>query len=206
MIGREGDVKPFELIRWARAAASRHSLKPLEAHVLLVLATYANADGIAWPSVKTLALDCGLRPTSTGRNSSVSAAISRLEELQLVWTKQAGHGQPAKRELLFNPAAEPSGRQDGRNSSATPQPSVSQDGSASSVPSQPSDLQDAAVRQAGPEVPVERPVEQLPNRTARGSHPAGRTASHPDNRTGDLRRLDVLGALRSHLDPAGAPA
>jgi len=107
VIGRDGPVKPFELIRWARQQARQHDLKLLDAHVLLVLATYANADCIAWPSLRTLALDSGLQPTPDGRNSAVSAAIARLEDLRLVWSKQAGHGHPAKRELLFKPEALP---------------------------------------------------------------------------------------------------
>jgi Helix-turn-helix domain len=112
VIGRHDQVKPFELIRWARQQAREHQLKALEAHVLLVLATYANKDGIAWPSLKTLALDCGLKPrrreTKAGRvyytNTSISEALSRLADLQLVWTRQGGNGRPARRELLFNPA------------------------------------------------------------------------------------------------------
>lgn len=113
MIGRDDPVKPFELIRWAREQARVHDLRPVEAHVLLVLATYANEDATAWPSLRTLAVDCGLRPTAQGRCSSVSAALQRLQDLRLVWTRQGGHGKPAKRELLFNPQR-----------SATTEPSV----------------------------------------------------------------------------------
>lgn len=111
MIGRHGPVKPFDLIRWAREQTPAHDLKPLEGHILLVLATYADADAKAFPSIETLARRCGLKPKAVrGKdgtvhyaNSAVSAALARLEDLQLVWTTQAGHGKPAIRELLYNP-------------------------------------------------------------------------------------------------------
>lgn len=123
MIGRDDPVKPFELIRWAREQARVHSLRPVEAHVLLVLATYANDEATAWPSLRTLAVDCGLRPTDAGRCSSVSAALRRLEDLRLVWTRQGGHGKPARRELLFNPQrsvkTEPSEDPDGASVPST---------------------------------------------------------------------------------------
>jgi hypothetical protein len=119
MIGRHGPVKPFELIRWARQQARHHDLRPLEAHGLLVLATYANQEALAWPSIRTLALDAGLSVSAKGGNSSISAALVRLEELRLIWRRQAGRGHPAKCELLFMPA-KPSG---------TPEPSGTQEGS-----------------------------------------------------------------------------
>lgn len=112
VIGRDGPVKPFALIRWAREQASvehrgadgsRTKLKPIESHLLLVLATYANADATAWPSVRTLAMDCGLKPYRDGRCSAVSAALQRLGDLQLIWTKQGGRGRSARRELLCKP-------------------------------------------------------------------------------------------------------
>lgn len=122
MIGREGQVEPFALIRWARGQAREHDLRPLEAHVLLLLATYANRDAIAWPRIATLALDVGLtvkrrqrRDPRSGRirssegNSAISAALARLEELQLIWRKQAGRGRAVRIELLFNPSAQAEG-------------------------------------------------------------------------------------------------
>lgn len=109
MIGRKDDLRPFELIRWARDRASVEGLSQLEAHVLLLLATYANNEGKAWPSIKRLALDCGLRPTQDGRNSAVSVALQRLGDRRLIWTNQAGRGRPAVRELLFNPSVSAEG-------------------------------------------------------------------------------------------------
>lgn len=97
MIGRDGPVRPFELIRWAREQAGALELAQLEAHLLLVLATYANRDAACWPSLRTLARDC-----RRGR-SQISAALRRLEELDLVWSVQGGRGRAARRELLFNP-------------------------------------------------------------------------------------------------------
>jgi hypothetical protein len=95
-----------------------HALKPREALVLYALVSYADARKqpvIAYPSLRTLALDCGYKPTryettdKRGRTragwkcSSVSAAIDRLQELRLVWTTHEGRGQNAIRELLYRP-------------------------------------------------------------------------------------------------------
>lgn len=104
MIGREGPVDHFDLVKWARRMAGACSLKPTEAHVLLVLATYANEDAEAWPSLKTLAFACGRAPSADGTCSTISRAIRGLEKRELVWTKQGGKGRSAKRELLFDPA------------------------------------------------------------------------------------------------------
>jgi hypothetical protein len=204
VIGRAGgQVKPFELLRWARAQASAHHLRTLEAHVLLLLATYADKDAIAYPSIRTLALDSGLKPTKDGRNSAVSAALGRLQELQLVWTVQGGHGASARRELLFNPG-QPSGPGDGcerephaaadgnRNGS---HPDTRTDDAASlpatatvqpsGIQAQPSGLAAAAFRQAGPELPVTA-IEN-----GQGSQSASRTAlsPSPDGNRKRLRRF-----------------
>ena len=40
----------------------------------------SRSDALAWPSIKTLAIQSGLRPTRDGRNSAVSAALARLED------------------------------------------------------------------------------------------------------------------------------
>jgi Helix-turn-helix domain len=119
VIGRRGTIKPFQLIRWARAQALERSLRPLEAHLLLVLATYANAEGVAWPSIATLARDAGLkvkvvkrrdragRVRTTYENSAVSAALAHLQQLGLIWRTQHGPGRPGNTELLFNPSVQP---------------------------------------------------------------------------------------------------
>jgi hypothetical protein len=218
MIGREGEVRAFEMIRWARHQARAQHLRPLEAHVLLLLATYANtANCTAWPSLRTLALDSGLKPTSDGRNSAVSAALSRLEELQLVWTCQGGHGRPARRELLFNPAVHVAAKPS-REPAATPvqpplmnplpsglpegqdqEPSAHAEGTSGPGTDEPSGLPE--VQPSGlPEenVPGERPGpstalkgRELPTATSRGSLPASRKASPPES---------------SDLGTAGAPS
>lgn len=106
MIGRTQPVKPFELIRWARACARTHRLKAREAHVLLLLATYANDRAEAWPSIATLARDCGLKVKATPegpRNTAISAALAALEDAGLIWRRQGGNGKPAVSELLFDP-------------------------------------------------------------------------------------------------------
>lgn len=132
MIGRQEAVDHFELVRWARAQAhpdKRHvgthaqtgeplpgrPLRPLEGHLLLVLATYANENGIAWPSVKALAEDVGYKVRERERNgrvifenSHVTKVLADLQDVGLVWSRRRGRGQSAERELLM-----PSGREDG---------------------------------------------------------------------------------------------
>lgn len=104
MIGREGPVDHFDLVKWARRMAGACSLRPTEAHVLLVLATYANEDAEAWPSLRTIAYACGRTPTKNGTCSSISRALVELESRELVFSTQGGKGRTAKRELLFDPA------------------------------------------------------------------------------------------------------
>lgn len=190
MIGRVDSVDHFDLVRWARTQVSEKRLKQVEAHVLLVLATYANKECIAWPSIKTLALCCGLKPTPDGRNSAVSAALQRLQDLGLLWTTQGGHAKPARRELLYRRTESP------QHVQRSARPSVEQP---------------SAEPEAQPSVGVD-PKSQAKNqeqeqlRRARGSHPASRTASHPSPRrvttrgNSDLRRLDAA-ALVEQLRP-----
>ncbi len=118
MIGRKESVRPLQAIRWARNQVTERGLKPLEAHVLLLLATYVNEDGEAWPSIRTLALQAGVKPTKAGTSSAVSKAIRGLEEAGLIWSRQGGSGRPAIRELLFDPSAEKDGSRDVSNPSA----------------------------------------------------------------------------------------
>ena len=219
MIGRDGPVKPFELIRWARRQATVHGLRTLEAHVLLLLATYANEDGVAWPSLKTLALDSGLRPTKDGRNSAVSAALARLEELRLIWTKQGGHGRPSQRELLFNPASQPSAHTEGSRPDAKAQPSGSPEGSASQSGAEPSGYAEASNRtlpgqpsgyaEVQPSGYAEENCQgnghlQLPNQNGQESLPATRKA-HPSALTDDDPAV-VRQLIRQSLDDAEAAA
>lgn len=89
----------FAWIKGARAQAARPELSPLAAHVLLILATYANRNGAAWPSIATIARDAGRSPTEKGKHSGVSRALRELESLDLVRTTRKGHGQPALRQL-----------------------------------------------------------------------------------------------------------
>jgi hypothetical protein len=120
VIGRDVPLKPFVVIRWARAMACPPSerreyrddprcpdgLKPLQAHVLLILATYANDQGEAWPSIAQVARDAGRRPTKQGRHSAVSQALQDLGTwpTKVVWSTERGRGKTAMRELLLDPA------------------------------------------------------------------------------------------------------
>jgi hypothetical protein len=189
MIGRTEPVKTWELVRWAREQAVACELRLLEAHVLLLLSTYANSECISWPSVKTLALQCGLKPTASGRNSAVSAALHRLQELQLIWTTQAGRGRTSRRELLFNPQAQPSAEQDGRG----PIPSALADGSTNGAGPLPSAPTDPAVRPDGPEEPEEQNSRNSQKRTPKTAIRSHGRLSRPGSRTGEIRGIaDVL--------------
>jgi hypothetical protein len=179
---RRAPVKPFELIRWARSCAhvlgpdGRPALKPLEAHVLLVLTTYANDECLAWPSIRLIAADCGRRSTNDGHNSSVSAALNALEvEHVLLATKQSGRGRPAIRELLF-----------------TEQPSAMQEGS-ESLPSgmqdaQPSGMQDQKYQE---NTQTEHPDRSLPSRR-KASPPMSKAAQREARRKRNGEALQTL--------------
>lgn len=117
MIRARGKVTGFGITRWAIDMVAERQLRPLEGHVLLLLACHAKIDDPAhpdfcraWPSVETLARQCGLKVVrkgdGAGRNSSISAALARLEELQLIWSTQSGNGRTARRELLYLGAPE----------------------------------------------------------------------------------------------------
>lgn len=116
MIGREDwpATVPtgYELIRWARerGADPALGLTQLDAHVLLVLATYANTSqpnksprwGQAWPSISTIAKDCGLKVSANGTSGTISRSLKRLEDAGLIFSEQAGRGHPARRELMWH--------------------------------------------------------------------------------------------------------
>jgi hypothetical protein len=208
MIGREGPVQPFALLRWARQQARDKDLKPLEAHVLLLLATYANEQAIAWPSIATLARDAALRVTVRHRrggrveesNSSISAALVRLEELQLIWRRQAGRGRPATCELLC-PGGEPSGRQEGNGRI---QPSGLQEGKES----QPSGTAEGMVPSAaGSSPPAPRSLpsgtqEEKYQGTANGRTARTSTSEGPDDA---LRHTGGQPALQSETERTDQP-
>ena len=169
MIGRTEPLKPFELIRWARQQARDKDLKPLEAHVLLVLSTYANSDGVAWPSIKTIAEDCGRKPTPSGRHSQISAALAALEGHKLLWTRQGGHGKPAQRELLWNPQRSP--LREPKSISAE-----------RSVPASVPGPGTAAFPDTGPEVPGELPGLTAKQERPDEAFPNSGTLTHPTSR------------------------
>jgi len=86
---------PWALLRAARAAAVHHELPPTEAHVLLILATYANSAGEAFPGLDTLARD------ARRVRSVVAAAVAELGRRGLVERKRRGPSQPALTRLLL---------------------------------------------------------------------------------------------------------
>ncbi len=79
-------------IRSAREAASVLDLSITAAHVLLVLATYADAEGEAYPGVERLCADC------RRSRSVVLAALAELELAGLMETRRRRRG-PAVRRL-----------------------------------------------------------------------------------------------------------
>jgi Replication protein C N-terminal domain len=109
VIGERGPVQYFELVRWARAAAEEHGLKPSDAHVLLLLVTFAptkveaNEPIIVFPKVESLARAAGYRPTEN--STAIQNALRRLAEAKLIWRVQGGVGRAARTELLYKPAA-----------------------------------------------------------------------------------------------------
>lgn len=96
-------MQMFDLLAWCRRMTSVHGLKPIEAQLLLTLATYCDREASCWPSIRRLAADMGFRVTKRGTCSAISAAMVALEEKKLVWSSQRGMGKSAKRELLFDP-------------------------------------------------------------------------------------------------------
>lgn len=113
MIGERGPVQYFELVRWARGAAAEHDLKPIDAHVLLLLVTYAptkveaNEPIIVFPKVESLARQAGYKPNE--KSTAIGDALKRLVDARLIWRVQGGIGRAARTELLYKPAARRAG-------------------------------------------------------------------------------------------------
>jgi hypothetical protein len=116
VIGRAAPLRGFDTIRWAREMSApresrseafrsdpraAHGLKPLHAHLLLLLATYSDADRTAWPSIRTLAERSGYKVTERRRRdgtsrgyhcSAVSAALDELQSRSAAQRSRARHG------------------------------------------------------------------------------------------------------------------
>lgn len=149
----------FEAMNAAIDAVEAYGLKPIEAHVLLVLAyraNYTQYDGWAFPSMKSLCANLGVKPKS----STVYAALKRLRELGILEHRPASPGRVAHYRLAFDVSATPdmSDNPGEGNMSATTDPSNANV----------SGLADIGVRQDGqhvsghadPEVPKEEPNEK----------------------------------------------
>ena len=111
---RQPEIRPsnFELVRWVRRMVRACDLTPSQAHVLLVLAGYANGECRCWPGIKRLAEDCGYKVKAranpkTGNDSHSSSAIEKalgeLEGRGLIKTVSRGYRKPTVRELLYFP-------------------------------------------------------------------------------------------------------
>jgi hypothetical protein len=87
----------YGVLRWARDAASRHALTPAQAHVLLVLATYADhKTAETFVRVEVLMAD------TRRRRSVVAAAIRHLTGLGLLERERRGPGRAALTRLLMS--------------------------------------------------------------------------------------------------------
>lgn len=202
MIGRNGPVDHFDLVRWARRQAhpdvlhtghpnpetgetpAPRRLRRIEAHLLLLLATYADQDARAFPGIKLLAEDTGLTVKTRkkgGREShecsQVTAALTALQELGLIWRRQAGRGRKATTELLFLPPEDAGGN-------LAPRTAGGQD-------SCPPENRGLAPRTAGGEVPGKNHHEEPGDAPrSRGGH-----RSSPTKRSGKRSPQPLSGAL-----------
>lgn len=161
MIGRNEQLAPFDLMKWAREMsapqASREpfklrdgrtydprlddraadGLRSLDAHVLLLLAQYADSEGKCWPGVKVLGERSGLRvhhkvDKRTGGSggytcSALSDSLGRLFAAGLVWWDRQGR-RSVVRELLFDPSAHAEGEPRRRGTSSDANPSATTEG------------------------------------------------------------------------------
>jgi hypothetical protein len=204
MIGRDQPVKPFELIRWAMAQADRPELKPMDGHVLLVLAVRAKdrKDGgwyraTCWPSLELIAKDCG-RGHAGGPNSAVSESLKRLTDLGLIYNEPKGHGHPSVRELLYKPSGPQAttSQEDARPQESTPAASGKQ-----ACPP-------AGTEHARPQSPEVQENDQRENYQQKlNGHtrlPSSGQAVHPHNQ-GSSTDIDIareLSAIEAVDDPA----
>ncbi len=183
MAGR-GQVNALHLIRWAREQTVERGLGGTEAHVLLLLATYADGDARCYPSLATLARRCGLKASEEGRNSTISAAVASLEDRGLISTRQAGRGKSPTRMLMFDDQRSDPQERSGQRSGLQERSDTLR-----------SDPQDACV-------PADRTITnqvELTSRTNQDSVPADRNAecdrdagdqsSPPTRRTADQNAL-----------------
>jgi hypothetical protein len=225
VIGRDGPVKGggYAIIKWAREQAREQDLSPVEAHVLLLLATYSDENACAWPSIKTLTelsgRKVGVRKASqrerrghekqpdTPRNSAISAALQGLQDRGLIWTKRDGRRTPIRELLCPNPSPSVTQGDDAPVSSSVVtddriRPSSGgpdDDGRDSS-----SALRDAVVRSGGPELPVGTTKGTTNNNgTTKSSRPLPRTTANPRERTtanGKLHKFDPGHYIEPHCE------
>jgi len=85
------NIKTNSPWKWVQLARHVHTETPAQHHVLLVLAQYANQQGICWPSYESLMED-----TRFGsRHTIVNALVYLRDELKIIdWTP--GHGNQYK--------------------------------------------------------------------------------------------------------------
>jgi len=79
--------------KWINYALSLHKtgLKGTTLPIALILATYADEEGRAWPSVELLAFGCGFSKRTVFRG------LARLRELGIVdWERTRGRGNRSK--------------------------------------------------------------------------------------------------------------
>jgi hypothetical protein len=181
MIGRPKDwnPKPFELTRWARSQAGHLSSRA--AHLLLILASYAegNPECQCWPGIRSLTEDLGLtvheRRDGSAHNSQVYEALRELEAAQLVWRQQRRRTSTLYELLL------PSDWQEGKVTLLEPGAKPSDKPSGSSVGEVP-----------GVDVPAKSHQEDLDRHPPAHRRVSTSTAAENGNGNGGAKRIGEI--------------
>ena len=87
----------FQAMAWA----VKEPLPPYEKLVILVLANYANADGICWPSIRRICIDTGMA------RSMVCKTFINLEKKKLIGRTKRLDGALGRRSTVYRLAMKP---------------------------------------------------------------------------------------------------
>jgi hypothetical protein len=82
----------FQAMAWA----IKEPLPPYEKLAILVLANYANADGICWPSIRRICLDTGMS------RAQVCRTLLNLEKKKSIVRKQRLNSDRGSRSTVYN--------------------------------------------------------------------------------------------------------
>jgi DNA-binding MarR family transcriptional regulator len=81
----------FQAMAWA----VKEPLPPYEKLAILVLANYANADGVCWPSIRRICIDTGMS------RAQVCKTLLNLEKKNIIVRKQRLDGPRGKRSTVY---------------------------------------------------------------------------------------------------------